>query len=531
MNRPQRRSLWVALFLGFHCLMAGTGSLAVAIPNELGFTLTDITFSGGEDLPSAGLEDIWRPFIGQWMTLSDLEALRFRLTQHYVDQGYINSGVVFEPDQDLRDGVLALRIVSGRLSAIRVTGQGRLRPGYLSKRLSRGDTEPFNRDQLQERFRLLLDDPLIDQLNGGLRPGTKPGSAVLDLDVTRARPWELYLRTDNNRPPSTGAERLYLGGALHNPAGFGDRLDAYLGIGYQGHGHEGSLSYSIPLNAADTRAFVRLERSDASLIEQPLDELDIESETTRAAVGLRHPLLRDLSRRLELGLQFNWGRNETTLLGLPFSFSEGSVDGESTVSALRFSQDYSQRDPHQAYALHSVLSLGVDAFDATVHEDGTPDSEFISWLIQGQYVRKLNTHGTQLIARGAAQFASERLLALEQFAVGGLNSVRGYRENEQVGDNGYTATLELRHPLWSKQTGNTRHQLQLALFTDLGAAWNHGRYTDHQQLISAGAGLVWSTETHLRAELYIAHRFEEPLPRAEYDLQDDGLHFLIQLDL
>lgn len=500
-------------------------------PGGPSLLLRGVRFEGGEGLSQQALEPIYRPYIGQQVTLADLEELRYRLTKHYVDQGYINSGVIIKPGQTVSDGVVVFQIIAGRLSEIRVSGQERLRPSYVSGRLQPDPTAPFNREDLQERFQLLLQDPLIERINGTLIPGSEPGSAVLDLAVTRARPWELYLRTDNYRPPSTGSERAYIGGVLRNLTGFGDALDLYLGHGYEGEGKEGAIGWSVPLNVHDTRLSLRYDRSDASLLEEPLADLDIESQTQRFELGLSHPLWNTTQGGLRLGLLLSWGENETRLLGIPFSFSEGAVDGTSRVAAARFVQEYSRRSTHQAHALRSVFSYGLDAFDATIHSGQTPDSRFFAWLGQGQSVWRLNERGTQLILRGGVQLAGETLLSLERFSVGGVNTVRGYRENELVGDSGYAASLELRHPVWEGVGfGETRQQVQLALFFDAGGVWNHGRSDRREDIQSIGLGAIWTIQDRLRAECYYGYALSDRPEQAEHDLQDDGIHFMVRAD-
>ena len=64
-----------------------------------------------------------------------------------------------------------------------------------------------------------------------------------------------------------------------------------------------------------------------------------------------------------------------------------------------------------------------------------------------------------------------QLPTLEQFAVGGVDSVRGYQENQLVRDQGLTASLELRVPVLRKQE---RDVLEAVPFFDVGYAINHG---------------------------------------------------------
>lgn len=54
--------------------------------------------------------------------------------------------------------------------------------------------------------------------------------------------------------------------------------------------------------------------------------------------------------------------------------------------------------------------------------------------------------GWSLLARAAGQAATGPLLGLEQFSVGGLQSVRGYFEGDEFGDAGWFTSLEARTP-------------------------------------------------------------------------------------
>lgn len=503
------------------------------------FILRAVRLTGGDDLPSDGFDALIRPYIDRPMSLADIEQLRWELTKHLVDLGYINSGVIVEPGQRVHNGELRMRIISGRLDAVRIQGNGRLRANYIRARIQPDPDAPLHLGRLTEDFQLLLDDPLIGHIHANLLPGPTPGSAVLDLDVERARPWEVFLRLDNQHPPSTGAEFAYLGGTLYNLTGFGDLLDLYVGVGLDGsgglneRGREGSVSWSLPLNARDLRLSQRFDRTNASLLQADLRDLDIKSDTERFEIGLSYPILRGIRQRLAVGLLFSRAENSTTLLGEPFSFSPGAVRGNSRVSALRLGQDYLWRGSRGALGLRSVFSLGVDAFNATIHGGDLPDSRFFAWLGQLQYVRDLAWHDTRLVLRASAQLTPDRLLALERYAIGGADSVRGYRENELVGDSGYAGSIELRWPLWrGTLLGQDDSLLELAAFTDAGSAWSNGRVGERNDLFSVGAGLRLGLGERLYGELYWGNPLTDPVSDDNNDdLQDQGIHFLVQVDI
>jgi hemolysin activation/secretion protein len=494
---------------------------------DRGFELQGVAFEGNTVFPNQVLEEEAKAFLG-WVTLADLEELRYRLTRYYTDRGYINSGVLLKPGQKIEDGVVLFQVMEGRLDEIQVGGTGGLRSDYVRDRIWPNTEQPFEIHSLQEQFQLLLQDPLIERMDGKLRPGATPGSAILDVDVSRARPWDLTLGVDNHHPPSTGAERAFATGVVRNLTGKGDYLA--LAVGFSDGAQDGSAIYTIPLNARNSRFWLRFDTSDSSVVEEPLEDLDIESETETLELGLIYPIHRSLRRSVSLGFALAWRENETFLLDEPFSFSSEADEGETTVTVLRLTQELTDRTPEQAFALRSSFSFGLDAFGSTIHSDDRPDSRFVAWLGQAQYARRLDSRGTRLILRGDVQIASDDLPSLERFAVGGARTVRGYRENELVRDNGLVLSAELRYPLkLDDSTGQSNNSLEVALFTDHGAAWNKGDNRDY--LHSAGLGLLWRYKQSYEAELYIAHDIEKVEKKEDYNLQDDGVHFRLAINL
>ncbi len=67
-----------------------------------------------------------------------------------------------------------------------------------------------------------------------------------------------------------------------------------------------------------------------------------------------------------------------------------------------------------------------------------------------KYTQKLLSDWS-MQARLGAQLANQPLISAEQFAIGGVDSVRGYLESSELGDNGVSGTIELRTPPLQRQ--------------------------------------------------------------------------------
>ena len=488
-----------------------------------------IRITGNTVFSDEELGKITAPYVGREVTDEDLAALRQALTLKYVKAGYINSGAVM-PDQKVVDGVIEYHIVEGTLVEVTVTGTKRLRPDYVSDRLALGAGPPLNVVALQNQLQILLQGPFIKRINAELSPGDQPGEARLRAQVEEGPRGSLAVTVDNDLSPALGDARAVLNGQLYSPTGRGDILSG--AIEYAQGYKKLSADYGIPLNAGDTTLNVFAEWTSANVIEDPLSALDIQSQASTLGVRLNYPLFRTTRQQLNLAVGFDLRRSETELLGSGFAFTTGvEPDGQSKVSVLRFIQDYVARDRSQVIAARSTFSWGIDAFDSTNEGDDVPNGEFVAWLGQFQYARRLGKSDTQILFRFDGQLSSQPLLPLEQFSVGGLRSVRGYRRNQLVRDRGYATSLELRVPVLRHEDGAPL--LQLAPFVDVGGAWYKDRDTESPQSIrSAGLGLHFDPHRQIHAELYWAHAFDDGrIVNPSESLQDQGWHLVIRAEL
>jgi hemolysin activation/secretion protein len=488
-----------------------------------------VRVTGSTVLSDAELAALTDPFRDREVTIEDLEGLRQALTRLYVDRGYINSGAVI-PDQRVADGFVELRVVEGRLTEINVAGNRQLRAEFVAERLALDAGPPLNTDLVAQRLQILLQDPLIERINAAIEPGARPGEARLRAAVAETEPYRFSIGADTDVSPSLGAARGVLRGQLLSPLGLGDTLTAEVALaeGLQDY----VLDYAIPLTARDLTFNVYYEQTSSEVIEEPLSALAVEGETRTLAFRLGQPVYRTGSEQLTLAVGLDLRESQSYLLGTGFPLAAGvEPDGSSRVTVLRFIQDWSSRDEAQVLAARSTLSWGIDAFDATINGNGEPDGRFVAWLGQLQWAGRLGESDNQLVFRLQGQLTSEPLLPLEQFAVGGLWTVRGYRTNAMVRDQGFASSLELRVPVLYREDGAPL--LQVVPFVDAGGAWFKDRDSPDPTLISsAGLGLRFDPHPRIHAELYWGKAFQkDDLIGPDDSLQDAGWGFLLTAEL
>lgn len=487
-------------------------------------------FEGNMVFSDQQLSRIVAPYEGREITSEQLQEARRAVTLHYVNHGYINSGAVI-PDQPVRDGVITIRIIEGKLSEIDVTGNHWLRDHYLQQWLKAWAGPPLNANELREGLQLLRQNPNVQQVNAELQPGALPGDSHLLVHLLDEQPFRLGLQVDNARPPSVGAEEILLLAGDRNLTGHSDALDLSYGVAH--NGHDGFVfseldnvggAYTFPITARDTTLRIFGSKDDFAIIEEPFNPAGITSESDRYGVNLRQPLYRTANRELAVGFTFERRESQTFSAGTPTTLEPGAVNGKTDITVVRLVQEWTDRSQNQVLAMRSTFSFGVDVFGTTV--DGTNRSAvFWDWLGQFQYVRRLFDTPNQLILRTDVQWTTEPLLSLEQFTLGGASNVRGYRENQLLRDRGVYSGIELRVPVFANKAGAP--VIQLAPFFDFGGGWNAGEGTPEPKTISsAGIGVLLSPNQHLHAQLYWGHAFRN-LNASGTNLQDYGIHFQV----
>jgi hemolysin activation/secretion protein len=500
---------------------------------------------GSTVFSDAEIAEVTAPFKNRTLLTEDLERLRLTLTLLYINKGYLTSGAII-PDQDVRLGVIIVQIIEGKLTRIDIEGNRWFRSSYLRDRLSLGIRTPVTLDPLQEQLQLLQQDRRIERVNAELRPGDQRGESVLNLRVKDRNPFHAIMEVNNYQTPLVGEIRG-IGTLVHdNLTGHGDPLRLSYGQS-SGAFPIVDASYALPFNRYGTTFSPYYRRYGFKLIEPPFSPLNIKTNSEIIGMSLRHPIYKTVTDEVALSIigehlftqsfLFNGTPDQITFNSFP-----GFQNGAATVSALRFAQDWTHRTLDTVLAVRSRFSVGLNVLGATINANpDTPDGQFFSWLGQAQAIKQFgeNLLGMQLLGRMDLQLTNSPLFPLEQVALGGRYTVRGYREVTLLRDNSFIASVEPRFPLlrWA----NGQPMVQFAPFVDVAHGWNIGDNRPSvtspftffpNTLASVGAGLRWNILPDDKAifEVYWGHQLND-VPKIGNTIQDHGVHLGIVVNL
>ena len=461
-------------------------------------------FVGNTVFGPAELEKAIAEFTDRPVSFAQLVQAANQITQLYVERGYITTGA-YIPEQSLQSDTVKIQIVEGRLADIEVEVEGKLKSEYVRDRLTSKISTPLNINRLQSALQLLQLNPIIDRLDAELSAGFEPGTNILQVSVTSADTFNLQTKLNNSRNLSIGTFERGLRLEENNLLGIGDRVN----LSYDntdGSNRYGG-GYIFPLNTMDGTVGFDLRWGKNQIIQSSFEDFDIEIEFRNYDLTWRQPVLQRATPEVsqELALSLTAGRRESdgTIMDEPEPLSAGAnEEGEIRTSVISFGQEWLQRNRRQVISARSQFNFGVDAFDATIL-DNQADGRFFSWRGQFSYLRSLSqasTFGSTLLVRSQLQLANDPLISTEQFSLGGINTVRGYRQDALLTDNGFLAAAELRLPILELEKINAT--LQFTPFIDFGTGWNNDEEeTEFETLIGTGFGLLLQTPERFSARV------------------------------
>lgn len=490
-------------------------------------TVERFEFEGNKAFSDRELASATQQFTGRPITFVELLAAEAAVTQKYIEAGYINSGAVILADQTFpKDrAVVKIQIIEGGLEQIRVGGTRRLNRGYVLQRLEIATQRPLNRTRLLEALQLLQLDPRIASIRAELQPGVRPEASILEVQIQEADTFNAEAFFDNERSPSVGSFRRGVTLRELNLGGLGDAIEFSYANTNGSHAYD--FAYTIPFNPRNGSVGLTASYSDTSVIEPPFDRIDIEGKSFSAGLTLRQPIILKPSEEFALGLTADYQQSQTFIQDKGFPLALGSDEqGRTRIYGLRFFQDYVRRHPRDVFAVRSQFSVGLDVLNATTNQ-AAPDARFFAWRGQAQYVRLL-APDTLFIFRTDAQLTPNPLVSLEQIGIGGARTVRGYRQDTLLTDNGIFISAEARLPIFRvRRVGGV---LQVTPFLDFGYGWNNKEQPEMQEsntLLGIGLGLLWQMRDNISA------RIEYGIPLIDVDsgdrtLQEKGFYFSLR---
>jgi len=460
----------------------------------------------------------------QGFSINQLQQVADKVAVYYRDHGYILAQA-FVPAQKVVNGEVVVQVLEGKLSGVTVEGNKKYPVATLVRPFKSLINEPLDKDSIESALLTLTNYPGLTAF-GVLGAGHEVGATNLTLRVQTEDRFHLESVLDNYGTQYAGEYREQVTLTVNDPLHWADRLKltGLYANSFNGsaHGAYGGLDYEIPLfSPNDSLRFVHLTNSyNVGAAASAVSTANSEGKTRVDELGFRHDFSRTRLGSASIGVAFNvksatfdapptviyddnlttaridaqWERIDTRFRGVDrvaLSYTHGFNNILGALGA------YDPNDP--AAALH-VSRLGASG-------------KFNKVNLQLQRLQRL-TQYTSLVLRVDGQFTTDPLVSLEQFSMGGPDSVRAYPVAEALSEKGGVASLELtsgppgfasHHAFGNNTWGQL---LQLSLFVDYANGRLNAPLASSQDgtvhLAGAGGAMQFSLPGRLFARLDLA---------------------------
>ena len=489
------------------------------------FVLASLAVQNSSVLTPADIDTVTARWRGKLIGGYELLAITRELTALYTDKGYSGSGVVLG-DQAIEGGMVRFHAREVRVGKVGVSPAPRwFREGAIAHLVWPELSKPLHLPTLQDRIAMMRDSPHIKRIDADLAVGlANPSEAMLNLAIEEPPPISVWLSAANNRSPSIGAVRNEIGVAHRSLTGWGDMLELRAG---QTEGlNDSQVNYTLPIPKTRFTFSASRGRADSRAIEpRVFRDLDIVALSNSDSLGLSANLFRSPAYAANVGVTHDRRRSSTRLLGFPFSFTLGIPEGESTVTANRVSGEFLFRDPNMN---GSVRVIGTSGKVDPTADAGIPGAVAPSFkLVQmgATYVKSFATDKFgvwELRGRVDAQYTKETLAPVERLSFGGVNGVRGYRENLFLRDKGAIARVEL-----NREAVEVFKYLKVGGGVFVDAGWGRDVFERADGLPRSISSVGVSLETRITPYFRLTTQYARPRDRSFSkggNLQDRGVH-------
>jgi len=529
---------------------------------QLSFKISNFQVTGNTLLPPSRVDSALTPYLGNDKKLTDVQAARDSLQKAYEADGFLTVSVTI-PQQTIEAGTVHLEVIEARIGTVTVQNEG---VHWFSDDFVREltpDLSPgavLRREDLEADMTRANENPDL-RVRPVLKSGSEPGTVDLDLVVDDQIPLHGGVTQSNDRTPGSPDWRTTTSLSYGNLWGLE---------------HEISAFYTVsPANINDVQIVGGTYRAPMPWSrEQSLFYYVVYSKTANGLVtapglsalgngvnmGLRYQIvLPTLGAPSEFSHQLSFGVDRkdvtntvvsgtasivTPITYLPFSIDyTGTWSGDFAIASLRLGLSFNRTGlvPGDTTENFQENRGGVNPNNPVTgnYQIGSFSFEgalrllpVLRTLAAGHFIDLPKPDSTfardwTLNVRARGQWASQPLISTEQFAAGGVDSVRGYLQSELFGDDAWNTQVEFRAPTLENFFGGyLNERAQFVVFYDAAALYTLSTGSTNipqQNLQGYGIGVRAGLFDHLTGAFFIAiPRISDPYTTAgttRYHLQ------------
>jgi hemolysin activation/secretion protein len=398
------------------------------------FEIHQIDVQGAANLALEKRDELIAPFVGRCLGAPQLNELLKAITGYYLDRGYVTSRA-YLPQQDLSSGTLQIIVIEGQL-------EGRDSSALASDR----ELAMSFPGRTGEILNLRELEQLVDQLSRlpsrqaqlELVPGEQVGGSRMHLKGSRDKAWRASATRNNDGDISTGEQQMGLGLDWDSPFGLADQISLRANrdaVSDQWrHSDNQSFAYGLPwgwwtFSYSYSQSYYRTRNDNAGF------NFALDGDSKTHQLHAERVLHRDSVSKTGFNLGLSHLRTRNYIDNALVEVSSTRL----TEGQLGF--NHGRRIGSAFVNLDIGWQQGIGALDAQgagKPHGSEPVARYDKYSLTLSYLQPFQLWGESLSFDSLAygQRSEDVLYSPQRISLGGLSSVRGYKDQSLSGDSG-----------------------------------------------------------------------------------------------
>ena len=460
---------------------------------EVKFVLNKVTIDESAIIKTDSFNEITEPYLGKEVSLADLSNIVEKINAIYAAEGYATCKA-YLPQQTIENGHVHIALIEGKTGEVSISGNKHTKESYIRNRLPlhSGTVQNFNElNKKLFRFNATNDARLGITVKAGKEPGTTDYEIVLQEPKNDV----FTLSVDNSGGSNNGEWRE---GFYYTNRSLSGRRDSLSASYTHAKGlNSVGFNYATPVGRQGAKLLFDYSTSTNELIESSMRQLKSNGHGWYLGAAYLQPLILNQTTRTEAKIGIYRQNSQTDM-------QDGAIPWQDS-QANNLYLSFAMTSYGKTSAFYHQHYYGIGHSRAFQANDGTYATNDYSLYRLNSLYQKGWQNGHMFTGRLNLQWSGvDGLPSAEQFFLGGLNSVRGYKRDMVSGDNGMTFSAEYAIPLNRKRT------VSVYGFFDYGTILGDTAYEDHV-LKSMGLGLRANIKQMVYMDLSIGFPLEKDL--------------------
>ncbi len=411
------------------------------------FHIDEIIFSANSLIPKNREIGFTKPYLNRCLNVEQISQLAQDVTDYLVAQGYITSRAEI-PTQSLYSGSLKVNVIESHLENIL----------FNEEKLS-DKAQKFTAFGFFDKNEILNIRPIeygLDQINRlssnnaaiKILPGKQKNDSIVLVENISKNRSHLNISYDNNGNERTGDRRETISFAQDNLFWLNDSFSLSRSANdtdqtRKKDGGTNSLNANFSLPFFLYNLSFNYSNSSYFFWSGDVQRFKSSGETSNRSVNLDRLLIKTKKTKITSGISFTSRYNRNFINDVKLN----SSSRKASILSANFSQTFFLNGVTIFYK--PSYSKGINALDARQDSNAaaaaSAHGEFDIFKFYGNYVQKFSLAQRQFSYNLSldSQIAKQHLFGIDQFSVGGIYSVRGFKNGTISGDSGYNIRNEI----------------------------------------------------------------------------------------